>query len=55
VDLVRYPDRPGPLLGGYGLMAREAIHVAVVHRHGVERITSFDTDDDRFPGIERVC
>ena len=42
------------LQGRYGLSARDALHVAVMERHGVERILSFDSAFDRFPGLERV-
>jgi uncharacterized protein len=39
----------------YGaLSARDAIHIAVMHRHGVERIMSFDRGFDSHPEIERV-
>ena len=43
------------VLGNYGLSARDAIHVAVMERHGVDRILSFDTAFDRFPGVARLC
>lgn len=42
------------VLGGYGLSARDAVHVAVMHTHRIERILSFDADFDRYPGIERL-
>lgn len=38
-----------------GFSARDALHVAVMERHGVERIMSFDTDFDRWPAVTRVC
>jgi len=34
--------------------ARDALHIAVMERRGVKRVLSFDTDFDRYPGIERV-
>ena len=37
------------------LPARDAIHVAVMHRNGIERIMSFDRGFDSHPGIERVA
>jgi uncharacterized protein len=43
-----------PLLGSPSLSARDAIHVAVMERHGVRRIFSFDTGFDALSGIERV-
>jgi len=37
------------------LSARDAIHVAVMERHGVRSVLSFDADFDRWPGIERIA
>ena len=37
-----------------GLMARDALHVAVVAEYGLTSITSFDQDFDRVTGINRV-
>lgn len=34
--------------------ARDALHIAVMERHGVQRIMSFDQDFDRWPGITRL-
>jgi uncharacterized protein len=36
------------------LSARDALHVAVMERHHVSRLMSFDGDFDRWQGIERV-
>ena len=36
------------------LSARDAIHVAVMERHGVRSVLSFDADFDRWPGIKRI-
>jgi predicted nucleic acid-binding protein len=36
------------------LSARDAVHAAVMHRHGVRRILSFDTGFDRVGGLQRV-
>jgi predicted nucleic acid-binding protein len=36
------------------LSARTALHLAVMERHGVDRVMSFDTGFDAFPGIQRV-
>jgi predicted nucleic acid-binding protein len=36
------------------LSARDAIHVAVMERHGVRSIVTFDADFDRWPGIKRI-
>ena len=37
-----------------GLSARDAIHLAVMRRAGVNRILSFDRAFDALPGVERV-
>lgn len=42
------------LLGESGLSSRDALHVAVMRRHGVRRILTFDTAFERTPGIERI-
>lgn len=34
--------------------ARDAVHLAVMERHGVSRIMSFDRHFDGVPGIERI-
>lgn len=42
------------LLAGTGASARDAIHVAVMHRLGCTRIMTFDRAFDGAPGIQRV-
>jgi len=42
------------VLGRRGLSARDALHTAVMQRHGIERILSFDSGFDGLPGILRV-
>jgi len=42
------------VLGASSLSARDAIHVAVMNRHGIERIMSFDRGFDGHPGVERI-
>ena len=42
------------LVSGFGLSARDALHVAVMRRHDVSRVLSVDVDFDRYPGIARV-
>ncbi len=42
------------LVLGARLSARDAIHVAVMRRRGVERIMSFDRGFDQIPGIVRI-
>ena len=36
------------------LSARDAVHLAVMHRRGINRILTFDTGFDGIVGIERV-
>jgi len=42
------------VLGRTGLSVRDALHTAVMQRHGIERILSFDSGFDGLPGILRV-
>jgi predicted nucleic acid-binding protein len=42
------------LLGYTSLSARDAIHIAVMHRHGIERIMTFDRGFDAHPAVDRV-
>ena len=37
-----------------GLSARDALHAAIMERHGVRSILSFDSDFDQWPGFHRV-
>ena len=34
--------------------ARDAIHIAIMEHYDVHSILSFDTDFDRWPGLERI-
>ena len=43
------------VLGYSGLSARDAVHLAVMEHHGINRILSFDAGFDGFPGISRLC
>jgi predicted nucleic acid-binding protein len=42
------------VLGSKRLSARAALHLAVMQMRGVERIMSFDSGFDGFPGVMRV-
>lgn len=42
------------LLSRWRLSARDALHVAVMQRHEVGRVLSFDGGFDRIPGIKRI-
>lgn len=36
------------------MSARDAVHIAVMERHGIRSILSFDSDFDRWPGLTRI-
>jgi uncharacterized protein len=42
------------LAGSRTLSARDALHVAIMERYGVDRILSFDAGFDTRPGIARI-
>ncbi len=42
------------LFGHEKLSARDAIHLAVMEQHGVDRILSFDAAFDAYPGVRRL-
>ncbi|HET7151589.1 MAG TPA: type II toxin-antitoxin system VapC family toxin [Candidatus Acidoferrum sp.] len=42
------------VLGHPRLSARDALHLAVMEQHGVDRILSFDSAFDGHPGIQRI-
>jgi hypothetical protein len=42
------------ILGYQRLSARDAVHLAVMEQHGIERILTFNEDFDGFPGITRL-
>ncbi|MCC7541612.1 MAG: type II toxin-antitoxin system VapC family toxin [Deltaproteobacteria bacterium] len=42
------------VLARIGVSARDAVHVAVMQRHGIEEILTFDRGFDAVPGIRRL-
>ncbi len=42
------------VLGYQRLSARDAVHLAVMEKHGIERILTFDSGFDGFPGVTRM-
>lgn len=42
------------LFGGSGLSARDALHVAIMRRHGVDTVMSFDRGFDQAAGLTRL-
>lgn len=54
VDRVAVERAKEIVLGYTGLSARDAVHLAVMEHHGIDRILSFDSGFDQYPGITRV-
>lgn len=54
VELADVQAAKDVVLGGYRLTARDALHIAVMRRHGIDTIMSFDRGFERYPGIRRV-
>jgi uncharacterized protein len=49
-------ERAKQIVLGYNhLSARDAVHLAVMERHRIDQILSFDAGFDGFPGITRMC
>jgi len=42
------------VMGSAGLSARDAVHLAIMERRGMDRIMSFDSGFDAWPGVTRV-
>jgi uncharacterized protein len=42
------------VLGNRAIAARDAVHLAVMEIHGIEKILSFDSGFDDFPGVSRI-
>jgi predicted nucleic acid-binding protein len=42
------------VLGNAQLSARDAVHLAIMQQHGIEKILSFDSGFDGFPGVTRI-
>lgn len=43
------------VLGNAQLSARDAVHLAIMQQHGIDRILSFDSGFEGFPGITRIA
>jgi hypothetical protein len=54
VDRIAVERAKEIVLGYTGLSARDAVHLAVMENHGIDRILSFDSGFDQFPGITRL-
>lgn len=42
------------IMQGFGLSARDAIHVTVMERYQIDRMMSFDAGFDAYPGMVRL-
>lgn len=47
-------QRARQLVASPGLSARDAIHIAIMQRHGITRVLSFDRAFDRVAGLARL-
>jgi predicted nucleic acid-binding protein len=54
VDLATAERAKEIVMGHRQVSARDAVHRAVMEQHGIERILSFDSGFDGFPGITRM-
>jgi hypothetical protein len=54
IEAVDVTNARDVLLSRARLSARDALHVAVMKRHGIERVMSFDAGFDEVGWIERV-
>jgi len=54
VDAAAVERAKGIVLERHKLSARDAVHIAVMEQHQVEKILTFDTGFDGVRGIERV-
>jgi predicted nucleic acid-binding protein len=55
IDLATVERAKEILLGSRRLSARDCLHLAVMERHGIESILTFDSGFDGFPGIKRLA
>jgi predicted nucleic acid-binding protein len=54
VTLDTVSDAREIVIGYPDLTARDAIHLAIMHEHGIQHILSFDRHFDGLPGITRL-
>lgn len=54
IDLVAVQRAREIALAYPRLSARDAVHVAILQAHGVDRIATFDRGFDEVPGLERI-
>ena len=54
IDLIAAQRAKDIVMGRRRLSVRDALHIAVMEQHSIERILSFDSGFDGFPGITRL-
>lgn len=54
IDLAVVERAKQIVLGKRQLSARDAVHLAIMERHDIEQILTFDSGFDDFPGIRRI-
>jgi len=54
IDRVAVERAKEIVLGHRHLSARDAVHLAVMEQHGIDRILTFDSGFDGFPGVTRL-
>ena len=54
VDLDATNRAKDVVMGHPGISARDALHLAIMEAHGIQKIASFDRGFDGFPGIVRL-
>jgi uncharacterized protein len=54
IDLVDVERAKTTTLERHEVSARDSLHAAVMTRHGISTILSFDTGFDRLPGLKRL-
>jgi predicted nucleic acid-binding protein len=54
IDRVAVERAKEIVLGHRHLSARDAVHLAVMEQHGIDRILTFESGFDGFPGVTRL-
>jgi hypothetical protein len=54
IDVAAVEQAKMIVLGSKHFSARDALHLAVMQRQGIDQIMSFDAGFDKFPAIERL-
>ena len=54
VEFIDVENAKKVLLGRSNLSARDSLHIAIMERHGIEQVLTFDRGFDGYPGLRRV-